>query len=291
VTGDRVRVELVSRLEPAVADYPPGSTFGPRTTQHFQFVWLLRGRAVWMCEDHTTELEPGQLLLIRPGMRDSFHWDRDRPTRHGYVHFLLTGRDHLVGTEHWPVVRRTDDVRNPLDSLCRYLLWLSDARPRDWHAQTAAVLELLVHTFVEGPVPADAAPPLPAPVEAMTTHIAGRWSDGLARPLTQRELASAAGVSASSLSRLFRRDFGVGPVAAIELIRLGRAEPLLWMSNLTMAAVATQCGFADAYHFSRRFRAVYGISPSAFREAGPAAADVAPVADAGLRPLERRLRG
>ncbi|MEW1846288.1 hypothetical protein AB0392_50740, partial [Nonomuraea angiospora] len=86
-----ISVDLVARLEPSVADYPPGSTFGPREARSYQFVWLLRGSATWLWDDVALSLTPGKLLLIRPGMRDAFRWDPRTPTRHAYVHFTLTG--------------------------------------------------------------------------------------------------------------------------------------------------------------------------------------------------------
>ena len=43
-----IKVDLVPRLGPTVADYPPGSTFGPRDARSYEFVWLLRGSATWL---------------------------------------------------------------------------------------------------------------------------------------------------------------------------------------------------------------------------------------------------
>lgn len=61
---------------------------------------------------------------------------------------------------------------------------------------------------------------------------------------------------------------GNGPVAALELIRLARAEPLIVRSNLSFTAVARACGNTDAFHLSRRFRAVYGLPPQLFNAVG-----------------------
>ncbi|WP_165367695.1 helix-turn-helix domain-containing protein [Phytoactinopolyspora endophytica] len=285
-------IELVPRLGPTVADYPPGSTFGPRDARSFEFVWILHGRATWSCDETTNTLVPGQLLLVRPGMRDFFRWDPHRSTRHAYVHFTLPdGASPLPPRREWPLTRQLDEGGGPMGSLCQYLLWLGEAQPHGWRERACDVLSLLLRTFVAGPLPGQEGPPLPAPLEAMAAHVAGHWSDGVARPVPLNELATAASISTSSLCRIFRDRFGVGPVAALELVRLARAEPLLWMSNLTLESIAKQCGFTDAYHFSRRFRTVYGVPPSVFRSEAPSASRPSPLADAGLRPLERRLHG
>jgi AraC-like DNA-binding protein len=280
---------LAANLDPrmrlaSMVDYPPGATFGPRTLDDFELVWLLSGSAVWRCGDAVEELGPGSLLLGRPGMRDSYTWDRYRTTRHAYVHFAL---DH--DGANWPLVRHLvyDD---PLAGLFRYLLWLGGATPTGWRERGNDVLRLLLATFVDGPLPeTDDVLPLPAPIEAVVEHLRQAWSAGVTRPLSLTELASAASVSGVHLSRLFRARFGVGPVTAVELLRLGRAETLLLRSNSPIASISANCGFADPYHFSRRFRAVYGVPPSVFRSAGLPAAPPSPVVARGLLPLERQV--
>ncbi|WP_162606021.1 helix-turn-helix transcriptional regulator [Jiangella aurantiaca] len=282
-----LQVGLVPRLGPAVADYPPGSTFGPRDARTFEFVWLLSGSATWCWDDLRVRLTPGTLLLVRPGMRDCFHWDPRRPTRHAYVHFTVTG-DAVGGGAGWPIARDLGGRPDPMGALCKYLLWLGSTCPPGWREQAAETLRLLVLTFL-APPPAssdDASGGLPEPIVAAMSAVRSAWSDGVARPVALDRLAAAAGVSVSTLCRAFQRRFGLGPVAALERLRLARAEPLLWMSNLSLQAIAVQCGFADAYHFSRRFRAVYGLAPSAFRATPPQAAPPSPLEAAGLAALE-----
>lgn len=285
-----LEVGLVSRLGPAVADYPPGSTFGPRDARTYEFVWLLSGSATWYWDDMRVPLTPGTLLLVRPGMRDTFRWDPRRPTRHAYVHFMLSGP--ASDGAMWPVVRDLAGRPDPMGALCQYLLWLGATCPPAWRERAAETLRLLVLTFLAPPSSTGSGADggdgagLPPSVVAAMGAVRAAWSDGVARPVPLERLADAAGVSVSTLCRAFQRRFGVGPVAALERLRLARAEPLLWMSNLSLQAIAVQCGFADAYHFSRRFRAVYGLAPSAFRATPPQTAPPSPLVAAGLAALE-----
>ncbi|MER5795706.1 AraC family transcriptional regulator [Streptomyces sp. NPDC001980] len=278
---------LLSRLGPAVADYPPGSVFGPRDAGSYEFVWLLHGSAYWVCGDLTVPLGPSTLLLVRPGMRDTFHWDAHRPTRHAYTHFRLPtapGDTEPTDDTGWPVVRDLTGRGDPMATLCQYLLTLGATRPPGWERHAEETLRLLLFTFVHGTGPSPTA--LPEPLLAMMTAVRRHWSDGVARPLPLERLAQAAGVSESTLSRICRRHLGVSPVAGLERLRLARAEPLLWLSNLSLRAIAVRCGFPDAYHFSRRFRAVYGMSPSAFRKVPPESAPPSPVTDGALSALQ-----
>ncbi|MEV0720557.1 helix-turn-helix transcriptional regulator [Asanoa sp. NPDC050611] len=276
-TDLRVRV----RNGPAVAHYPPGATLGPRVLPCFEFVWMLTGRASWRRtgdDPVTHELRPGQLLLTRPGVREHYTWDPDRPCTHAYVTFYVDDPGPLGPPEAWPLVR--DLATDPLPALCRYLLRTGEPR-------TAQVLAWLLDLFVAGPLP-DPADDLPEHVDRLVDHLRAAWSDGVCRPLELAELAAAAHVSPGHLARLFRERYGRGPVGAVELVRLARAAVLLERSNLSVAAVAAACGFVNAFHFSRRFRQAYGCAPRDYRADRPAD-PLDPVRRAGLFPVARRL--
>lgn len=40
---------------------------------------------------------------------------------------------------------------------------------------------------------------------------------------------------------------------------------MLTWGELPIGVIATRCGFANPYHFSRQFRAIHGCSPSEAR--------------------------
>jgi AraC family transcriptional regulator len=267
-----------------VAVYPPGATFGPRRLPDFEFVWLLQGTAEWRYDQGAITLGTNCLLLGRPGMRDSFVWDRARPTRHAYLHFRLDGRlERLPDPALWPLVRRLPDD-DPLRPLLRYLLKVGEDR------STEEVLRLLLTLFVRGPLPDRDDERLPPPLEGLLELVRRDWSPPApTRPLSLRELAAGACISPGYLSRLFRHHYGIGPVAAVELLRLARAATLLVRSNLSVAAVADDCGFANPYHFSRRFHRVYGQPPGRYRRAPTRTEPNEPLARAGLLHLADRI--
>jgi AraC-like DNA-binding protein len=75
------------------------------------------------------------------------------------------------------------------------------------------------------------------------------------------ELAQATGVSQSHLSRLLAQQLGLGLPAYVRWLRLRlAAQALARGESLTEAAHAA--GFADSAHFTRTFRAMFGLTPS-----------------------------
>lgn len=243
--------------------HPPGATLGPRTLSDFEFVWVTRGRAEWTRLDagETFVLEPGTLLLSRPGIREAYRWGRDESTQHGFIHFDLRPRPDTTG---WPLVR-VSRPPSPIPALLDYLVWLPRERPGDWQAQAAPFLETLLHCFVEAPLPEADTRRHPA-LAAAFEHVRAVWRRQM-RPIALAELAGAACVSKEHLMRLFREEYGTGVVGALELVRLARAAALLERTNLRVGEVAASCGFRDPLYFSRRFRAAYGVPPRAYRAA------------------------
>lgn len=85
--------------------------------------------------------------------------------------------------------------------------------------------------------------------------------------VTAAEIAQAHGVSLRYLHAIYSAN---GTSCGRELIRvrLERAQRLLLDPagpSRSIDDIAWQCGFSDASHFRRRFRALFGVSPSAMR--------------------------
>src|SRR5262249_53369445 len=85
------------------------------------------------------------------------------------------------------------------------------------------------------------------------------------REVTLQELADVVGVSRFHLLRLFRAEFGLPPHAWLMQHRLRRAAQLL-LAGEAPAGVAAALGFADQSHLTRRFRALYGVTPGEYRQ-------------------------
>ncbi|WP_368647825.1 helix-turn-helix domain-containing protein [Castellaniella ginsengisoli] len=81
------------------------------------------------------------------------------------------------------------------------------------------------------------------------------------------DLAGRLGLSARQLQRLFRQHLDTTPQAYARGVRLRQAAWMLRHTDKTIAAIASDCGFADAAHMGRAFRAIHGMAPGAWRRA------------------------
>lgn len=136
------------------------------------------------------------------------------------------------------------------------------------HAAARKALDILV---VEEARAADSPQPRPSFVGRMADERVRRCAllveQRLSDPPAPAELAALVGVSPRQLGRLFAAETGMSPGAFVTELRLRYARWLMG-GRRTLTAIASECGFADAAHFSRRYRARFGVPPSAERQRG-----------------------
>jgi AraC-like DNA-binding protein len=87
-----------------------------------------------------------------------------------------------------------------------------------------------------------------------------------AQPLTLGDLARRAGVSPQHLLKLCRAHHAPTPLEQLYRRRLDAASEWLAGTGLSIGEIADRCGFANQFHFSRRFRQAHGRSPRAWRK-------------------------
>jgi AraC-like DNA-binding protein len=90
-----------------------------------------------------------------------------------------------------------------------------------------------------------------------------------AERLSLDELAERAGMSRRSLTQRFRKSTGQSITRFRQDLRVRLAADLMTAHpELSLAGVAEQAGFSDAFYFSKVFKRITGTTPSAFRRAG-----------------------
>ena len=87
----------------------------------------------------------------------------------------------------------------------------------------------------------------------------------LQRNWTLQELARHVHVAPGTLSRLFKNETGMAPIAYLHRARAARAAQLLLQSELPIAHIGALVGWDDPNLFARRFRAHFGVSASVYR--------------------------
>ncbi len=86
-------------------------------------------------------------------------------------------------------------------------------------------------------------------------------SERIANPVSPSVIAEQIGISTRQLERLFGKYLNASPKKYFMELRLEKARNLLIQTESSVTDVAFACGFESAGHFSRVYRATYGVTP------------------------------
>ncbi|WBO68694.1 GlxA family transcriptional regulator [Streptomyces camelliae] len=108
---------------------------------------------------------------------------------------------------------------------------------------------------------------LPTP-QATTLAATRTWAlRRLDEALTIPRLATHAGVSPRTLTRLWRQETGVSPHQWLMTARVNRARELLETTDLQVEQIAARCGLGSGTNLRARFRDAVAVTPTAYRRA------------------------
>jgi signal transduction histidine kinase/DNA-binding LacI/PurR family transcriptional regulator/AraC-like DNA-binding protein len=106
---------------------------------------------------------------------------------------------------------------------------------------------------------------LPAHTSALIKQSVAYLHQNYQRALTRTEIADELGMSEDYFSRTFSQELGISPWDYLNRYRMAQAKYLLQTSPDSVQVIARRVGIPDPAYFSRVFRRVVGVSPSAYR--------------------------
>lgn len=235
-----------------------------RRLDHYAMVLLIDGTGRYRDEDGRDEaLSAGDVLVVVPGL--GHQYGSGPGERWSEVFFTFSGR----AFDDWSASGglRPGRIRPDAGQLSFWMgRWLEIARatPFDLFEQ----VELLgrIHLLIcdlcseaeDGSLGADADARL-----ARSRHELAVWP--VERPVDWELLARQAGYTYHAWRRSFRKAVGLSPGAYRRQVLMERAASLLERSTISNAELAERTGCCDAYHFSKLFKAVHGVSPRDYR--------------------------
>jgi AraC-like DNA-binding protein len=242
--------------------YPPESTLGPRIQAYVQLVFLHFGHVDIQIDSVSHRLKANNVQLLLPGHEEYFEFDSEQETLHSYVHIppavlpievqerlahlprsiaLSRPMENLIHsaiTSHGAMLSTRDKI---LETLAMQMLWqyigeaeaLGGGQEGDEH-QRIPRAQLFIH-------------------------------DHLADKLDLAMIAKSVHLSKPQLTRIFKKELGMTPMAYVWQRRIAAAVEMLKHSGLSIQLITERCGFESRYHFSRRIKETTKMSPRELR--------------------------
>ena len=168
------------------------------------------------------------------------------------------------GTLRPPVAVQLDDeaLTSVLSALEPIRENAADARTRTGQLAHLLLALDIVATASREAARVHQARPLPPPVAGAMALI----ESDITFPWTLAELSAQTYVGPTHLARTFAKCLGVPPIHYLSLLRAERAAVILVRTDDSVASIGAAVGWPDPAYFSRRFRAVFGVSPRVYRQ-------------------------
>lgn len=264
-SGERVRLGAVARAGRLVK-LDPGldSRHGLRTLQDYAVILLLSGAGRFRdAHGFTTRVSAGDLIWVFPGVGHAY--GPETGDRWEEIYLVFTGSMF----DGWMEAGLVNPKRP---------IWRADPVAA-WHRRLNGVIPAqhpigeLAALAAAGrlqAVIADLAAQQAAPSNAPSA--APSWLDAARIRLESGESPEAVARSLKLGYDTFRKRFaaatGLAPARFQMLRRIEHACTLLRDDSLPLKTIAERTGFADEFHFSKRFRQIVGQPPGQFRHHG-----------------------
>lgn len=247
-----------------------------------EIVYIKKGQGIVTADFITYDMGAGDILVILPGQLHSIEQKKGCSMEYENIIFqldmLFPRQEDLCVNEYflpllqrqievpvyltsgWEDYERAASCLDQADELC-------GKKSRAYQLSVKAQLFQFFYILFSHCVP----------VQGGTTPIKGRSlgkaklilkyiETHYAENLTIKEMAEVCGFSQSHFMKFFKTCFGTSFVSYLRDYRLTAAARLLLSSSSPVLTVAQETGFDNLSYFNRSFKAMYGVTPTQYRE-------------------------
>lgn len=224
---------------------------------HLLFL-TLRGIGRFETTKESVTLTPGDILLLKPH-RQGYYRPMAKDWKVAYIAFCGTEADALLSAYESGVYAAKDPER-----VAAMIKDIASLPKRNRQSQAQKILQEILLSINEI-LPSEPLPLEKKEHESALYRAVFYICEHFREKITLADLARITGLHKDTVNSLFRRRFGITPIAYIKRTRYLVAEELLKSSpELSIAEIAKQCGFNSLSYFSRNFPGA--VTPREFRK-------------------------
>lgn len=242
-----------------------GSSVAPKESffcnvRAFEFYCLShmhRGEgALWMETSGQQAIEPGDCVVMTPQTAHQFG-GLSKPYEEDTVCFTGEIADRLY---HSGVIRPGVYRIGIARRVFQIMRLAQDPAPFAQVEANIALQRLLFDIYTEARINA------PGRKDQRIHNLVAAFRQDLAQWWTLDAMAEFCNLGHDQFRRVFRREIGERPKLYLDRLRFAKVAELLSSTSLSLSDLATRFGYSDPFHFSRRFKEIYGIAPKHYRQ-------------------------
>ncbi len=254
--------------------------FPEEPVKHYflELLLLWEGRIEIALEREKVTVSPGEAVVICPGVRHHI----DPQGEIARMHVIRLDPDRLPGQpsyaphlkailrEAWkrrlPMVIPADEAgQHFLPQMFAQCVREKEARSFGYDVGVGSILTLVslavVRFWMSRGLKIENCDPREDPIYSLPAYIQLHLQDNL----RVEDLAARCDLSYPWFARKFREIYGVSCKDYIEQIRVARVEHYLLFTDLDLARISDETGYADCSHMIKNFKRLMNITPGQYR--------------------------
>lgn len=243
----------------------PMHSFGPALKPHYLIHYILSGRGKFAIGGEEYPLEAGCGFLITPDELAFYQADEKEPWTYVWVGFSGTLAAEYVNniglSVRQPVFRSEAS-----EELYHIVKDMMDHNTYDLShdLRRNGLLGVFLSVIAEGSRVEKNAEDDRANiyVRKAVSFIESNYCN----PIKVTDVADYVCINRSYLYTLFQQSMGMSPQRFLSTFRITKAAELLQLTSLPIESIALSCGYQDPLVFTKAFRQMKQMSPSAFRK-------------------------
>lgn len=242
----------------------PGHSYGPTVRDYYVIHYIIKGKGRYIVDGKTYHLQQGDGFVLLPGTETFYQADQQDPWEYYWVGFVGNEAERLLRMAGLGpgrlVFSYTQDPA--FENHIADIYYAS----QDYEDRGIAMIGYLYLLFALLIKPASQ----PGLYHKKYFDEAVAYiEENYMHPITVQNIAAHIGIDRSYLYRIFRTVLDVSIKEYIDSLRLSKAKEILCSTSLSISEICAAVGFQDGSHFSKKFRAAFGSSPSSYRKSQP----------------------
>lgn len=240
----------------------PSHFYGPMVRDYYVIHYIVKGKGYYHVNGQVHQIGAKDGFLILPGDSTYYEADKHDPWEYYWVGFVGNDADRLLtqsglGKKNLVFSYTEDDMFEQHIANIFYESKRYSAR----NIAMIGYLYLLFSLLINNPRTINV-------YHQQYMDNAMNYIDiNYAKDITVEQIAKNIGVSRSHLYRVFQENLGISVKEYIDAVRLSKARDLLTSAPLSITEISTKVGFSSSSHFSKKFKDVFGETPSSYRKA------------------------
>ena len=244
----------------------PLHSYGPHARNHYLFHYVIAGRGVLYANDESYAIEAGHGFLIVPGVPTTYIADEKDPWEYTWIEFDGLRAGESLGLAG---ISGRQPVYTPLNREAGRLLQEQMLTIVN-HAEASPIHQIgQGFLFLDQLVQSSAGRRQQSQRRLRDFYMKEALSfieQNYQRDISIEEIAAFCGLNRSYFGKVFRDTMGESPQAFLLHYRMARAAQMLKETTLPVGTIAGMVSYANQLHFSRAFKAVYGMAPRTYRQ-------------------------